>query len=196
MTKPYSQACENNKQPILDILKLEFSKPQRVLEIGSGTGQHSVHFAKNMPHIFWQPSDLAINHQGIKQWLAEANLANTNNPIALDLNQPWPIKSIDGIFTANTLHIVSWQLVIKFFAGVKDHLAPGGKLCIYGPFNYNGQFTSESNRDFDKWLKARDRHSGIRNIEEVHKLANQAKLALTNDYKMPANNRLLTFIKR
>lgn len=196
MKKAFSQACENNKQPILDILSQEFSQVQSVLEIGSGTGQHAVHFAQHLPHLTWSTSDLTINHQSIELRITEASLPNLNKPITLDLNQPWAIKNVDAIFTANTLHIVSYPLVIKFFEGVDKHLTHGGKLCIYGPFNYNGQFTSQSNSDFDLWLKARDPQSGIRHIEDIVKLANQANLVLTNDHQMPANNRLLTFIKR
>jgi len=195
MNKVYSPACDNNKQPILGILAQEFSGTQHVLEIGSGTGQHAVHFAKYLPRLSWQTSDLLANHLGINQWLSEANLANLYPPLTLDLSQPWPIEASDGIFTANTLHIVSWPLVINFFAGVSEHLASGGKLCIYGPFNYNGEFTSHSNKDFDGWLKSRDPHSGIRDIEAVLQLADSAGLTLTNDYQMPANNRLLAFNK-
>jgi len=196
MTKPYSQACANNQQPIINILKKEFSDVSQVLEIGSGTGQHAVYFAQHLPHLSWQPSDLAINHQGIKQWLADAAHDNIKQPIALDLNHPWPMTNVNAIFTANTLHIVSWPLVTAFFNGVSNHLSDNGKLCIYGPFNYNGQFTSTSNRDFNDWLQARDSASGIRDIEQILMLAQSAGLTLTSDNEMPANNRLLTFVKR
>jgi len=196
MTKPYSQACENNKQPILDVLSHALSDTAQVLEIGSGSGQHAVHFAQHLPQLTWQTSDLAINHDGIKQWINEAQLSNLQLPISLDLNQPWPIEQTQAIYTANTLHIVSWPLVVKFFAGVKQHLSNGGVLCIYGPFNYQGQFTSQSNANFDLWLKGRDPQSGIRDIEAIMTLAAEAGLSLTKDHQMPANNRLLVFTKR
>ena len=199
MNKPFSQACENNKQPILNILKSVFSTSKHVLEIGSGTGQHAVFFGKNLPHLTWQTSDLPINHAGIHAWLSEAALSNVQKPIVIDLNEPLPeftqTKPIDALYTANTLHIISWQLVIKFFEAIKQNLAPNGKVCIYGPFNYQGKFTSESNANFDLWLKDRDPSSGIRNIEDILELANSANLELINDHEMPANNRLLVFTK-
>jgi len=195
MTKPYSQACHNNQQPILSVLEKEFSEVSQVLEIGSGTGQHAVYFAQHLPHVNWQTSDLVINHQGITQWITDAALSNVMPPVVLDLNQAWPLAHTSAIFTANTLHIVSWSLVTAFFNGVAQHLSDHGKLCIYGPFNYNGQFTSASNRDFNDWLQARDPASGIRHIEDISQLATDAGLTLTNDHAMPANNRLLTFVK-
>ena len=193
MNKPYSQACENNKQPILTVLKQVLSNNKQLLEVGSGTGQHAVHFAEHLSDLTWQTSDVAINHAGINQWLDQAELSNLQPPLLLDLNQPWPIEQIDSIYTANTLHIVSWPLVEKFFAGVANHLASGGTLCIYGPFNYQGNYTSQSNADFDLWLKSRDPNSGIRDIEKIEQIANAAHLTLLNDYTMPANNRLLVF---
>ena len=195
MTKPFSQSCENNKQAILSALTGEFTQPQRILEIGTGSAQHAVYFAAKLPHLTWQTSDLACNHAGIHSWLDSVSLANLQRPILLDLNQPWPIDNVDGIFTANTLHIVSWPLVINFFQGVGEHLSSGGKLCIYGPFNYQGQFTSQSNADFDVWLKNIDVERGIRDIEAISQLANQQGLILRDDYAMPANNRLLVFVK-
>ena len=193
MNKPYSQACENNKQPILTVLKQVLSNNKQLLEVGSGTGQHAVHFAEHLADLTWQTSDVAIIHACIIQWLDQAELSNLQPPLLLDLNQPWPIEQIDSIYTANTLHIVSWPLVEKFFAGVANHLASGGTLCIYGPFNYQGNYTSQSNADFDLWLKSRDPNSGIRDIEKIEQIANAAHLTLLNDYTMPANNRLLVF---
>ena len=195
MTKPFSQSCENNKQAILTALTGEFLQPQRILEIGTGSAQHAVYFAAQLPHLTWQTSDLACNHAGIHSWLDSVSLANLQRPILLDLNQPWPIDNVDGIFTANTLHIVSWRLVKNFFQGVGEHLSSDGKLCIYGPFNYQGQFTSQSNADFDVWLKNIDVERGIRDIEAISQLANQQGLILRDDHAMPANNRLLVFVK-
>jgi len=195
MIKPYSQACENNKQPILKQLKHAFENTSQVLEVGSGSGQHAIHFAQHLPHLNWQTSDVLSNHNGINQWIAESEMSNIGRPLNLDLNQSWPVEQVDGIFTANTLHIVNWWLVIKFFEGVSRHLVAGGMLCIYGPFNYDSQFTSDSNREFDLWLKERDPQSGIRNIEAIYQLANQTNLTLIDDHPMPANNRLLVFKK-
>jgi cyclopropane fatty-acyl-phospholipid synthase-like methyltransferase len=202
MNIAFSQACENNKQPILNELQRVFSKTKRVLEVGSGTGQHSVFFAEHLPQLAWQPSDLLINHDAINHRRSCSDLSNMLAPIVLDLHQPWKsvIKksslqgSIDGIFTANTLHIVSSLLVDKFFTGVKQNLVKGGLLCIYGPFNYQGKFTSASNERFDLWLKDRDEESGIRDFEHINELALNAGVSLLSDTAMPANNRLLVFM--
>jgi cyclopropane fatty-acyl-phospholipid synthase-like methyltransferase len=196
MTKPYSQACENNKQPILEVLQHAFANKNNVLEIGSGTGQHAIHFAKNLPFLTWQTSDLSVNHAGINQWIDEAPFSNIQRPLEIDLASDIPfLNDIDAIFSANTLHIISWPLVQSIFQLVEKSLAKGGTLCIYGPFNYQGKFTSESNANFDLWLKARDEHSGIRNFEEVCQLATKSGLSLTKDIEMPANNRILLFTK-
>ncbi len=193
--KPYSQACENNKQPILAVLSQTFANAKDVLEVGSGTGQHAVFFAANLPHLHWHTSDLAINHDGINAWIDALPSNNLHRPLTLDLNTPWPVADIDAIYSANTLHIISKLLVARFFEGVAKHLAINGKLCVYGPFNYQGAYTSESNAQFDMWLKERDANSGIRDIEWILTLAEQAGLNLLADHTMPANNRLLTFIK-
>jgi cyclopropane fatty-acyl-phospholipid synthase-like methyltransferase len=195
--KPFSQACENNKQPILDILQRVFADRERVLEIGSGTGQHAVFFAANLPHLYWQTSDLAENHAGIRQWIGEARLPNLAEPITIDADQqPWPVESVDAIFTANTFHIMSWPQVQRTFEGIARILQPGGVLAVYGPFNYNGEFTSESNRNFDAWLKQRGAHQGIRDFEAVNELAKGIGLDLQEDNAMPANNRLLVWKRR
>lgn len=194
--QPYSKACENNKEPILAILKSAFSNVSNVLEIGSGSGQHAVHFAPALPHLVWQTSDVVINHQGMMAWLNAFPADNLLPPLALDLNDEWPIARYDAIFTANTLHIVNQSLVTSFFDKTAKHLNVGGKLCIYGPFNYAGKFTSESNAEFDNWLKIKSPECGIRDFEWICELANEAQLELVKDHEMPANNRLLEFIKR
>ncbi len=200
MNKPFSQACENNKRPILNILTKVFSKTDHVLEIGSGTGQHAVFFGQHLPHLTWQTSDLAINHSGINMWLDETALPNVQRPIEIDLHKAWSVPNnnqrIDGLYTANTLHIISWPLVVKFFEGIAQNLTTGANVCIYGPFNYQGKYTSESNANFDIWLKDRDKNSGIRNIEEILLLASSVGISLIDDHVMPANNRLLVFSKK
>lgn len=193
MIKPYSQACENNKSPILTVLQSYFFDVANVLEVGSGTGQHSVFFAANLPHLQWHTSDRVMNHAGIELWHREAQLSNLHSPIELDLNNAWPVTKVEAIFSANTLHIISWTLVERFFAGVKTHLSNQGKLAIYGPFKYQGQYTSESNLAFDQFLKQQDEQSGIRDFEAILNLAEQAGLTLEDDIKMPANNQLLLF---
>lgn len=194
--KPFSESCERNKDPILAILREVFPASAKVLEIGSGTGQHAVHFAAAMPHVQWQTSDLLENHPGILAWLNEAALPNLLPPITLDVNGDWPTQQFDGVFTANTLHIVSWDTAQNLIKAAAGRLQPGGKLAIYGPFNYGGQFTSDSNARFEDWLKARNPDSGIRDFEAVAACAKQAGLTLEADHAMPANNRLLIFHNR
>jgi SAM-dependent methyltransferase len=191
--KPFSESCERNQAPILAVLREVFAQPGDVLEIGSGTGQHAVYFGAHMPHLSWQTSDLPANHPGILAWLEEADLANVLPPVALDVNGAWPEKKFDGVFTANTLHIVAWEEARQLIAGVASMLRPGGRLVIYGPFNYGGDFTSDSNARFDEWLKQRNPRSGIRDFEAVVACATQAGLVHDADHVMPANNRMLVF---
>ncbi|MGY0559821.1 DUF938 domain-containing protein [Luteimonas sp. A277] len=194
--KPHAPACDRNRDPILAVLREHFTDRRRVLEIGSGTGQHAVHFAQAMPWLQWQASDVADNQPGIRAWLDDAQLPNTPAPVVLDVAQsPWPAVDADAVFTANTLHIMGWDAVQSFFSGVGQVLADadGGKLVAYGPFKYDGAFTSDSNQEFDAWLKARDPQSGIRGFEAVDGLANDAGLRLVTDLAMPANNRCLVW---
>lgn len=194
--KPFAPSCENNKAPILEILLDAFSDRSLVLEIGSGTGQHAVHFAAALPHLHWQTSDLEENHPGIKLWLKEAALRNLYPPVSLDVTQPdWP-EGFDAVFTANTTHIMPWSAVIEMIGRIGQQLPTGGVFCQYGPFNYNGEFTSDSNAGFDRWLKEIDPARGIRDFEAVEQLANEAGLTLVADHSMPANNRLLVWRKQ
>lgn len=196
MEKPFSQACENNGTAILEILKNAFSERRQVLEIGSGTGQHAVHFATHLSHLQWQTSDLAANHAGILMWIEDVGPANVHPPLELDVaDSEWP-GGFDAVFTANTTHIMPWSAVVEMFAGIGSGLPDGGVFCQYGPFNYGGRFTSESNAGFDRWLKDIDPGRGIRDFEAIEKLASRAGLQLVFDHEMPANNRLLEWVKR
>ena len=191
---PYAEACERNRDPILDVLKWAFAESRDVLEIGSGTGQHAVYFACHLPHLVWHTSELSEQHPGIRAWIEEAQPPNVRGPLALDVNESlWPIGAVDAVFTANTLHIMSWPSVERMFAGIARVLEPGGIVCVYGPFNYDGRYTSPSNARFDEWLKARDPESGIRDFAAVDSLARDAGLALARDFPMPANNRSLVW---
>lgn len=194
MTKPFSQACENNKQPILEVLRRYFPTEGRVLEIGAGTGQHAVHFAAGLPGLIWQPSDIAAHLSGIEAWREEANLPNLLPAIALDVDQsPWPIETTAAVFSANTAHIMAWPSVERMLAGVGRILPEGGIFALYGPFNYNGQYTSESNARFDLWLGQQNPVQGIRDFEVVEACARAADLTLLADCAMPANNRTLVW---
>ncbi len=185
--KPFSEASERNRGPILAVLKRVFKDSKRVLEIGSGTGQHAAYFAAELPHLVWQASDVGEHLPGIREWIADPG------PIELDVDQPWPAVKADAVYSANTCHIMSWPQVERMFARI-GKLAPA-VVAIYGPFNYNGRHTSESNARFDAMLRARDPASGLRDFEAVDALARSAGLVLQEDNAMPANNRLLVFGK-
>ena len=192
--KPFSEACERNQGPILEVLRRAFAHRRTVLEIGSGTGQHAVHFAAHLPHVQWQPSDCAENLPGIEAWRVEAALPNLLPALVLDVNQPhWPETSADAVFSANTLHIMSWSEVQLFFAGIGRVLPSSAVLAVYGPFNLGGRHTSESNAHFDRMLRSRDPRSGIRDLEAVDALAAEQGLTLIEDVAMPANNRTLVW---
>lgn len=191
---PYCQAAENNKEPILAVLRDAFADVRRVLEIASGTGQHAAHFAAALPRLTWQPSDLPPNLPGIEARRRAGGTANLLAPIELDVGRfPWPESGFDGLFAANCLHIVSWPLVTDFFRGAGEVLGAGGTLCVYGPFKYGGAFTTGSNARFDAWLKGNDPASGIRDFEAVDALAREQGLRLAADHAMPANNQLLVW---
>ena len=190
--KPYAEACERNQGPIAEALQVEFARTRDVLEIGSGTGQHAVYFGARLPHLCWHPSDLPANHPGISAWLQEAGLDNVCQPLALDVNDDdWPIETVDGVFSANTMHIFSWEMVIRMFDGLGRTLAPNGVLALYGPFNFGGKYTAESNARFDQYLRARDPQEGIRNFESLDQLANCQGMSFRRDYPMPSNNQIL-----
>ncbi len=196
-SKPFSEACERNKEAIVGVLRQVLARSsQRVLEIGSGTGQHAVFFAAELPHLRWQTSDLAANHPGIQAWIRASGRANVLAPCVLDMDAPvWPVQNMDAIFSANTAHIVAWPQVENLFQGVGRTLQAQGLFCLYGPFNYRGEFTSASNAQFDAWLKQRDARSGIRDFEALDRLAQQQGMVLQDDYAMPANNRTLVWRK-
>jgi cyclopropane fatty-acyl-phospholipid synthase-like methyltransferase len=192
--KPRSPSCERNQGPILEVLREYFSEVQQVLEIGSGTGQHAVYFAPAFSQTVWQTSDVEEHLPGIRLWLEEAGLPNLPPPLRLDVNGVWPEARYDAVFTANTLHIMGWVEVQKLFAALSGVLADDATLVVYGPFNYGGHFTSESNREFDQWLKQRySALSGIRDFEAVDALASSIGLSIVADHEMPANNRTLVW---
>ena len=193
MEKPCAPACERNREPILEVLRDHFGDRRAVLEIGSGTGQHAIFFAAHLPHLLWQTSDRAENLSGIKAWLDEADLPNTPPALELDVTGAWPARRYDAVFSANTLHIMPWTVVERLFAGLADVLADQAKVAIYGPFNYGGHFTSQSNAAFDRRLKENAPHQGIRDFESVNELAEMSGLELVEDRAMPSNNRCVVW---
>ncbi len=193
MDKPFSQASERNKAPILQALRAQYTQVRKVLEVGSGTAQHAVHFAAALPHLVWQCSDLADNLPGIQRWLDDASLPNLPRPLHFDVNQRPPAGRYDAVFSSNTLHIMGWSEVQRLFERLDRLLHPRGLLTVYGPFNYGGRFTSDSNARFDESLRRADACRGIRDFEAVDALARSVGLTLQADLQMPANNRCITW---
>jgi cyclopropane fatty-acyl-phospholipid synthase-like methyltransferase len=193
---PLSEACERNKQPILEVLRTAFADRKQVLEIGSGTGQHAVHFAAQLSHLVWHPTEQLAYLPDLAARVKLEGSRNLRQPTVLDVKQTvWPLRSVDAVYTANTLHIMGWAEVVAMFRGLDTLLTPDGVLCVYGPFRYDGRYTSDSNRDFDRMLQDRDPLSGLRDVSEVSKLAARHGLKLRTDHDLPANNRLLEFAK-
>lgn len=195
MERPRAPACERNRDPILDVLRPWFADRHRVLEIGSGTGEHAVHFAAAMPQLSWQTSDRPEALPGIRAWLDHAGLSNTPPPLALDVTGAWPEGPFDAIFSANTLHIMAWPEVQQLFASLPAACTPDARMAIYGPFHEHGRPTSVSNADFDASLKARDPRMGVRDLEAVDALAVAAGFKLERRQPMPAHN-LCVFWRR
>lgn len=194
--KPYAESCDQNREPILEVIRPLLECSRHLLEIGSGTGQHAVYFSAHLPHLAWQTSDVSENLPGIHAWLDDEGPANALRPLALDVRLgPWPEQHYDAVFSANTVHIMAWDAVEALFAGAGPLLLPQGLFILYGPFNYGGRYTSESNARFDQWLKARDPKSGIRNFEDLDALARKAGMVLHADIEMPVNNRTLVWRK-
>lgn len=189
-----SEACARNRGPILEVLRGVFSASTRVLEIGAGTGEHAAFFAGMLPHLVWQPSDVAANLPGIAAWRDAVALPNLCAPLELDADaDEWPVAGVDAVFTANTLHIMAWATVQRMFEGIGRVLEPGGVLAVYGPFSDDGRHTAPSNARFDAFLRARDPLSGLRDWQAVDALARAQSLSLAADHAMPANNRTLVW---
>lgn len=194
--KPYSEAAERNKAPILEILQTVFTDRNAVLEIGSGTGQHAVYFASILHHLTWHATELPHNLSGLCAWCDDNPSPNLAKPMSLNVDdEPWPIPTIDAAYTANTIHIISWPQVCRMFFKIGKLLPTGGVFCTYGPFNRNGCYTSDSNAQFDAYLRERDPESGIRDLNNLVMLAEANGLFLETDYALPANNRMLVWRK-
>lgn len=197
MPLPKALACERNKGPILDVLKQELADSRSVLEIGSGTGQHAVHFASALPRLTWQTSDLPDNHAGILAWLDYAALPNTRAPLDLDVEHV--DRSVlsgipfDAVFSANTAHIMPVEAVVDMFRLAGGLLPAGGLFCLYGPFTFDGEHSSDSNAEFDASLRQREPAMGIRDLAELDRFAGDAGLSRVRLYAMPANNHLVVW---
>jgi cyclopropane fatty-acyl-phospholipid synthase-like methyltransferase len=197
MDKPFAESCVENCEPIFAVLAPRVSDCSSLFEIGSGTGQHAVYFAPRLPQLVWHTSDRSENHPGILAWLTESGVTNVRTPVSLDvLHDPWPSGPFDAAFSANTAHIMSESAVAAMLTGVAGLLRPGGRFFLYGPFNYHGEFTSDSNARFDAWLKERDPAMGIRDLDWLTREAGRHGLELEEDIEMPVNNRTLVWQRR
>lgn len=194
MPKPFAPAAERNKHAILQALRVELSSEDQVFEFGSGTGQHLCYFAARMPNIVWQTSDVAAHLAGIRQWCSESQLPNLLPPVEFDLRTAAPSAIHASVcYSANTLHIISWDLVKRLFACAAEILDSKEKLCIYGPFRFNGEHISDSNHHFDLQLRNADADSGIRDIADLDRVALQAGFDVARIMPLPANNHLLVW---
>jgi len=195
MSRPYAPACDRNREPILDVLREVLPASGRVLEIGSGTGQHAAYFSAGFPNLIWLPSDLPENLPGIRQWIDDVG-ENCLDPVVVNLlSDDLQLPAADALSCSNTLHIVAWQGAVNLFAAANECLAPNAPLVLYGPYRYADRALEPSNVEFDEWLKARDSQSGIRSFEQICELASRNGFTLSQDRAMPANNRSLVFKK-
>ena len=195
--KPFAPATERNSLPILGVIRREFENLESILEIGSGSGQHAVCFGAELLHLTWQTSELGEHHAGIRSWLDEAALPNVREPILLDVSTAsLPAESYDGVFSANTAHIMSFAAVEKMFALVSSVLRENGAFCLYGPFRQGGEFNTLSNAEFHASLLQRNPDMGIRHLEDLDRLGLAGGLRRKQLYAMPANNHLAVWGKQ
>lgn len=197
MMESYSESADKNRQPILEKLRIIFDRAESVLEIGSGSGQHAIFFSQQLPHLTWQVSEIAEKLPALQSNVRQHCSSILAQPVLLNVESDcWPLSHAESIFTANTLHIMPWPVVVKMFIGIGRILDAGGQLCIYGAMRYNDAFTSASNERFDLWLKEQDPVRGIRDFEAVDRLARAQGLKLLDDHAMPSNNQLLVWQRK
>ena len=194
--KPYALSCDRNSEPILGALKEIITNQKSLFEVGAGTGQHAIFMAPHFPNMFWTLADQEDRHEGINMWLKDFPRSNVRGPVEYSIGNSEIKGDVDVVFTANVIHIISWELSLKLFDDVSQKLPADGLFLIYGAFNYDGKFTSESNEKFEAWLKEKDPQSGIRDFEKVVSELSMRSMELAEDKEMPANNRLLVFKKK
>jgi cyclopropane fatty-acyl-phospholipid synthase-like methyltransferase len=192
----FSQAADSNQNAILHVIRAWLPNGGDVLEIGSGSGQHAIHMAKSISALRWQPTEQAGVLAALTHNVRNYGTPNIAIPISLDLSKhEWPSRGFDAVYSANVLHIVNTTLGATLIQGSAAVLERGGFVLLYGPFKYRGKFTTESNANFDAFLRDRDSKSGIRDVEWVSAIAEEEGLKLIEDQDMPANNQFLIFRK-
>jgi hypothetical protein len=193
-----SPSAERNRAPISQALSQVLPERGVVLEIGSGTGQHVVHFARAMPNVIWQPSERDDDClRSIVAWLSVEQLPNVRPPLHLDVSAwPWPIRSAAALVCINMIHIAPWSATEALLRGGEALLSGGGVLCLYGPFRQQGRHTSPSNEAFDALLRRQDQDWGVRDLDEVARLADGAGFDLLQTHEMPSNNMIVVLRKR
>lgn len=195
-SKPFAPSSARNAKSIAGVLSHELRHCHSVLEIGSGTGQHAVGFARALVHLTWQTSDLHPSHAGILQWIRESKLPNVRDPLVLDvLTDTLTPGAYDAVFSANTAHIMSYAAACRMFDLVGNTLTERGVFCLYGPFSRSGEFSTASNAEFDASLRARNAAMGVRDLDDLDARAAQNGMTLARVYAMPPNNLLVTWHK-
>ncbi|MHB1217722.1 MAG: DUF938 domain-containing protein [Alphaproteobacteria bacterium] len=195
MTRLSSPAALRNRDPILDVLRMHLPPKGLVVEVASGSGEHVVYFAQNLPGLVFQPSDPdAEARASIDSWVAESGLANVRPALDFDVTRrPWPFVNTAAILCINMVHISPWRATEALMAGAARHLAPGGILYLYGPYKRGGAHTAPSNASFDESLRLRNTEWGVRDLETVADLAMGAGFSEPAITPMPANNLSLVF---
>ena len=194
--KRFAQACDRNQAPILAVLKEVLPNRGKVLEIGSGTGQHAAYFSHFLPNLTWQPSDLADALPSIEAWRKESCVPNLNSPIVIDLlGNNEDLSRVDAIVCINVAHIVAWTGVERLFSIAANILESNGVLYFYGPYRYPDRTLEPSNVAFDRWLKEHNPVSGIRDYAAVESLAESSGFTLGGDRSMPSNNRSIWWVR-
>jgi cyclopropane fatty-acyl-phospholipid synthase-like methyltransferase len=199
--KPHAPSCDKNRKPLLDCLWPLLKDKINLLEVGSGTGQHAVFMAPKLPHLTWTISDVKDRHRGMSLWLREEPILNIKGPLLYEVGKvpsqfPKSLKRFDVVFTSNTLHILNWEKVKALFKDLNENLEKDTLFITYGAFKFNGKYTTESNKDFDVWLKQKDKNSGLKNFEDVTQNLLENNFSLLENINMPANNNMLVYKKK
>jgi SAM-dependent methyltransferase len=192
-----SPSAARNKEPIAEVLAQVLPQSALVLEVGSGTGEHVVHFARVMPHLTWQPSEQDKDClRSISAWAAVEAQANVRQPLPLDVtDERWPIAFADAVISINMIHIAPWSVAQALLRGASRILSPDGRLCLYGPYLVAGEHTSASNRAFDAQLRATNSDWGVRDLDAIANEARAFDIELERTFHMPANNLVAVYRK-